>query len=289
MEEKEALKLCPQLDDSLAGKAASLYLHFNDDLSIDPSGITIASDPDNTMKLDVVLSLSAQAVLICDGQAQYVDKMSILRCEAYEDGKTIVTFDFGKGEGKFYVPLNVKEVTWEGFSAALPSIDEIIKAESDTYISNISFSDLPTFAVTSGALSNGKWDPKITNTKYGQNLSPDLSWEKVEGATRYVVFMIDGEWLHMDVFTEETSVSEGAINGKEAGSRFVGPYPPFGTHTYSVFVFALKDEPGQMKYFYNRGGNDINKIFEAVNTDKNGISGNVIAFGRLDGNYTHQD
>ena len=104
-----------------------------------------------------------------------------------------------------------------------------------------------------------------------------------------MIFMIDGEWLHMDVFTEETSLSEGALHGNDAGARFVGPYPPFGTHTYSVFVFAVKDAPGEVEYLFDGGGNDINKIFEAVNTDKDGNTGNVLAYGRLDGNYTHQN
>ena len=286
-EETDALKLCPQLDASLySGKAASLYLHYNNDCNI--KNVTVKPDQDGTERLLVDFSMTAKAVFTCDGQSQFVGGISILGCEAYEDGTTIVTCDFGAGESKLYIPLNVKAVSWDDFLKALPSDSERVMAESDTYISNISFSDLPTFPVTSACLSDGKWDPKITNTKYGQNISPDLSWEKVEGATRYMIFMIDGEWLHMDVFTEETSLAEGSLTGKAAGARFVGPYPPFGTHTYSVFVFAVKDEPGKVKYLFDGGGNDINAIFEAVNTDKDGNTGNVIAYGRLDGNYTHQ-
>lgn len=150
-------------------------------------------------------------------------------------------------------------------------------------------SDVPSFTVTSGDLKDGRWDPKITNTKFRENLSPDLKWEKVEGASRYAVFMIDGEWLHMDVFTTETALAEGAFAKGERGAQYVGPYPPWGTHTYSVFVFALKGEPGEVEFQFDAGGNDINKIYAALNVDKDGNAGNVVAYGRLDGNYTHQN
>ena len=100
--------------------------------------------------------------------------------------------------------------------------------------------------------------------------------------------MIDGNWLHMDVFTTETSLAEGAYKRRGGeGAEFVGPYPPRGsTHTYSVFVFALKGEPGKCAFFFDTGGNNINEIFKGLDTDKSGSTGNVLAYGRLDGNYT---
>ena len=130
---------------------------------------------------------------------------------------------------------------------------------------------------------------KITNTKYGENISPELSWEPVEGATNYVVVMIDGSWLHMDVFTSETKLAEGAFTKGKQGEQYVGPYPPSGTHTYSVFVFALKGEMKRADFYFDAGNNSTDKIFKGLDEDKDGNTGNVIAYGRLDGNYTHQD
>jgi phosphatidylethanolamine-binding protein (PEBP) family uncharacterized protein len=103
--------------------------------------------------------------------------------------------------------------------------------------------------------------------------------------------MIDGNWLHMDVFTTETSLAEGAYKRRGGeGAEFVGPYPPRGsTHTYSVFVFALKGEPKSLPYTFNSGGNYLSELFPAIDTDKSGNKGNVIAYGKLDGNYTHRD
>ena len=153
----------------------------------------------------------------------------------------------------------------------------------------VSFDNLPRFEVASPNVTDGKWDAKITNTKYGENISPELSWEEVEGATNYVVIMLDGSWLHMDVYTTETHLSEGAFGKGERGAQYVGPYPPSGTHTYSIFVFALKGEMSKEDFFFDAGNNSTDKIFKGLDEDKDGNTGNVIAYGRLDGNYTHQD
>ena len=85
--------------------------------------------------------------------------------------------------------------------------------KSTTYISNISFKDLTSFNVTSSLVKDGVWDKKIA-WEGGDKISPDLKWDKVDGAARYVVIMIDGNWLHMDVFTTETSLAEGAFKMK---------------------------------------------------------------------------
>ena len=165
-----------------------------------------------------------------------------------------------------------------------------IMKKSDNYIDTISFEVVPTFIVTSKCVKNGKWMDKISNTSRGENISPDLSWEAVDGATQYQVIMIDGNWLHMDVSTRGTSLAEGEFGKGEKGARYVGPYPPLGTtHTYSVFVFALKNEPGNFYMGFDGGGNSINDIYKGLNTDVDGNTGNVISYGRLDGNYSKKE
>ena len=170
------------------------------------------------------------------------------------------------------------------------SSQKSIKAKSDNYIDTIVFEDVATFEVTSKCVRNGRWMDKISNTSRGENISPDLSWSAVDGATQYQVIMIDGNWLHMDVSTTGTSLAEGEFGKGEKGARYVGPYPPLGTtHTYSVFVFALKNEPGNFYMGFDGGGNSINDIYKGLNTDVDGNTGNVISYGRLDGNYSKKE
>ena len=59
--------------------------------------------------------------------------------------------------------------------------------------------DKPLSGAAKGVLANGVWDSVITNTENGSNKSPRLSWEPVEGASSYVVYMVDtsaNNWLH---------------------------------------------------------------------------------------------
>ena len=190
---------------------------------------------------------------------------------------------------KRIITVTISALLFVTFFAGCSSRDSI-KAKSDNYIDTIIFEDVATFNVTSKCVKNGKWPDKISNTSKGENVSPDLSWDAVEGATQYQVIMIDGNWLHMDVSTRSTSLSEGEIGKGEKGARYIGPYPPIGTtHTYSVFVFALKNEPGNFYMGFDGGGNSINDIYKGLNTDADGNTGNVIAYGRLDGNYSKKE
>ena len=68
--------------------------------------------------------------------------------------------------------------------------------------------------VTSQAMHDDIWDTKISKTLDGQNISPELTWEKVDGASRYVVIMLDSGWLHMDYITTNTSMTEGEIDSE---------------------------------------------------------------------------
>ena len=147
----------------------------------------------------------------------------------------------------------------------------------------------PAFAVTSESLDGNIWIEACSNTEDGQNASPELSWEPIEGATVYVIYMVDINannflhWKSADV--TETNLPQGWA----PSSDYVGPYPPKGsTHTYSIFVFALKNEPGKTTLLFDAGSNSVNKIYEGLNTDVDGNTGNVLAYGRLDGNFTNK-
>ena len=147
--------------------------------------------------------------------------------------------------------------------------------------------DVKKIQVTSQDLRDGKWDDSISFTDAGQNASPELTWDSIEGAGEYAVYMIDeydtDYWLHWRV----SGIGEPGFEHGENSGEYVGPYPPKGNpHTYAVFVFALAGEPGDVTLSFDSSGNTINNIFAGFDTDANGNTGNVIAYGRLDGNFT---
>ena len=139
------------------------------------------------------------------------------------------------------------------------------------------------FEATSSDLNGIYWDVSISHDK-GDDLSPQLSWEPVEGATCYAVYMIDPdghEWIHMKTLTTETSLDKGAVED------YIGPYPPSGVHTYNVYIFALREEK-KLPAILNGPSNGINEITSILNTGSNSDIGNVIAWGGVAGKYPQE-
>ncbi|MBR3279131.1 MAG: hypothetical protein IKG01_09595 [Lachnospiraceae bacterium] len=152
---------------------------------------------------------------------------------------------------------------------------------------DIFVSKYPAFAVTSQSLHDGKWDEITANTVDGKNASPELSWEPIEGAYTYVIYMIDMDtayfihWKSADI--TETSLPEGWATSTD----YVGPYPPPGsTHHYNVYVFALKNPVERAKGGINSICPRVPEFMEALDTDASGNTGNIIAVGRVSGAYT---
>lgn len=287
-ETNDAATMYSDLGLSFKGRPAVAYTHFKCDQR--ETGSSIGETEDKTPKMDITISISCDIIFECNGEKFYLEGVKVLGGECFMDGTCNMMVDTGDGHiGTMYIPADVKKGQWSDFRNAMPSSEDALMMESSTFIKKTAFDDQIFLSVTSKDVKDGVWDDKITNTNYGENLSPELTWDPVEGATNYVVVMIDGAWLHMDVFTSETHLDAGAIKRGSRGDQYVGPYPPNGTHTYSVFVFALKNESGKVKLSFDAGGNSIDQIYTSLNVDKNGNSGNVIAVGRLDGNYTHKD
>ena len=151
------------------------------------------------------------------------------------------------------------------------------------YSQSIDIADLPTFTVTSDNLHEGVWDEKI-GAKHG-NVSPKLSWDKVENANKYMVVMIDYDgdnWLHWMYLTDDTVLDEGAVTDKDG---YVGPYPPTGTHKYTVYVFALNGDTRNIDYTLDSGGTDFQKLVEQINSGITTDYDNIIAVGIIEGEY----
>ncbi len=143
------------------------------------------------------------------------------------------------------------------------------------------------FTVTSEDIHDGVWDDVISNTNAGSNKSPQLSWEPVEGAETYLIYMSDlGAWnlIHW----KSSDITETDLpEGWAPGSDYIGPYPPSGaTHTYEIYVIALKKPIERMKGGLGGQNPRFEENFKAADTDIDGNTGNIVAVGVLSGTFT---
>ena len=277
MSSNSAADLYSGLDDSFKDVPATIYFHFGTDLKDMQTSVT--SGDNGASVLNIQLDMTADLIFTTQGKKFCFYDVKVLGADVDMEGATKLKIDYGEGEGIISVPAGVE--TYD--------LNDYLIKQSDTYIETVAFADLPTFDISSDNLEGGVWDPAIANLSSGENMSPELTWEAVDGASQYVVIMIDGGWLHMDVFTTETSLAAGSVGRGERGAQYVGPYPPTGsTHTYTVFVFALKNDMGEVSLMFNTGANSVDIIYSNLDVDADGNTGNVIAYARLDGNYTNK-
>ena len=160
------------------------------------------------------------------------------------------------------------------------------------------FWEKATLTVTSDDLQDGVWDSRITNTEVGSDQSPQLSFAPVEGADHYVIYMVDESannwvhWLAVDVHETELNTGENQKYGNDGNFQYVGPYPPDGSgeHVYTVYVYALKDQPdSDMELEFDEpflSGDYL--YYDYLNISERGKPdryGNVLAYGYLSGVY----
>ena len=151
-------------------------------------------------------------------------------------------------------------------------------------IDNSLISSYNLFDVTSSNLKNGKWDKVIAQGN--ENHSPELSWEPVEGATSYMIYMVDTtgrdfiHWKSCDI--TETSLPEGWASE----SDYVGPYPPPGeSHIYEIYVIAVKNPVESMKGAVNGQCLKFPEFVQALDTDVDGNTGNIVGAAHIIGSY----
>ena len=153
---------------------------------------------------------------------------------------------------------------------------------------NLSFGYVPTESRYVSVFKDGKWDDVISKTDKGENHSPALSWEPVEGATTYIIYMVDTSmqyWIHWkSEGVTETNLPEGWA----PESDYVGPYPPpGGTHTYEIYVVALKKPLERMKGGLNGQNMKFESFIDDADVDADGNSGNIAACAHLSGEFTN--
>lgn len=150
--------------------------------------------------------------------------------------------------------------------------------------------DVKTIKVTSEDLHEGKWDDSVSNTDAGSNASPELSWERVDGAKEYAIYMIDeydtDYWLHWRVGgISETFHDHGAEFSDAVISEYVGPYPPEGVHEYVVYVFALAGAASSYPGNFDAESVSADEVRQGLDVSRDGNKGNIIAEGRISGTF----
>ena len=149
-------------------------------------------------------------------------------------------------------------------------------------------SEYEIFDVSSENLRDGVWDDVISNTDKGENKSPQISWEPVEGAESYVVFMVDTStqyWMHW----KSEGVTETMLPlGWASEAEYVGPYPPAGsTHIYEIYVIAIRNPVERVKGGLNSANIKFPEFITALDTDAEEHSGNIISCGHIAGTYSN--
>ena len=110
--------------------------------------------------------------------------------------------------------------------------------------------------------------PTVISKKLGVGINnPNQEW--IEG-------LCDDEWKVV-----------WNADGYEVKGQYIGPYPASGTHTYTVYVFALKYDPFAVGAIYFDGqGNDIEQIAKELNNSPYTDYNNVIGYGKVSACYT---
>lgn len=162
--------------------------------------------------------------------------------------------------------------------------DTVQEAEIDNSLIN----KYTLFSVTSENLKDGKWDDSISNTEKGKNLSPQLSFDEVEGATNYAIYMVDTSMEYF-VHLKANGITETNLKqGWADKSEYIGPYPPTGgTHTYEIYVLALKNPVERIRGGLNGPNKKFPSFLEAVDVDDDGNTGNVVGAAHISGTFTN--
>ena len=148
------------------------------------------------------------------------------------------------------------------------------------------------FEVTSTDLVDGVWADVISSTSRGNNVSPALKWEAVDGASEYIIYMID--------MNTTEAIACGSLHWKSGGITvtelpqgwapsidFAGPRPPAGvTHIYEIYVVALKEPVDRLKGSVRAVNPKFESFINELDTDSEGNTGNILAYGKISGTYT---
>lgn len=145
-------------------------------------------------------------------------------------------------------------------------------------------SSVPSFPELTGLsspdLNNGVWDVSISGTGKGENKNPALSWNPVEGASEYVVYMVDtstANLIHLRTGgIKKPLLEKGVLKSRE----YKGLTPAKGVHTYDVYVYAMRSDPGKLPGIMFMANLDFASVEKKLDN-----AGTILAKGKLTGTF----
>ncbi len=149
------------------------------------------------------------------------------------------------------------------------------------FLTNMPRIEWPSIQIYSADLEeDGNWSIKCTQFETGGNVSPQLSWEPVEGATQYAVFMFCpslANVMHMRAMgIEDVEIPTGYAE------EYKGMLHKKGSKFFDVYVYALKDAPDTVPGDFGEINTYISSIEIELDTS-GGQRGNILAKGVLRG------
>ncbi len=262
---KELAKL---FDGGLAFEENSkVYVHFKRNLNI----ITVLFNDDaSVFETKIATSFSGTVYYLNGDEKKSVD-FTCLEGTTNDDG--IISFKLVTDNGEDYFSPGIENTFISKALFNLVMSDENVDLENAAVLDN-----LDTFEVTSESIFYGEWIKEIGNEN--GNVSPELSWDKVDGASTYAIMILDldaGDYLlHGCGICDTNHIDIGALD------NFVG-FRPQSPHYYTAYVFALKNA---VDLNLSAGGNmlDDEKFFELLTKDN---PDNVISYGKITASYEY--
>ena len=145
------------------------------------------------------------------------------------------------------------------------------------------------FELTSEDVEDGFWSDAISSSPAGEDVSPQLSWDPVEGAGQYIIYMVDTTANYL-IHWKAEGITETHLDRGWADSFYFGPYPRTGfTNTYDIYVIAIRNPVDRLRGSLHLPNENFPSFLAYLDIDAEGNTGNIIAYGRISAQYSVPD
>jgi len=142
------------------------------------------------------------------------------------------------------------------------------------------------FELTSEDIEDGFWVDAISSSPAGEDVSPQLSWDPVDGAGQYIIYMVDVSANYL-IHWKAEGVTETHLDRGWAESFYFGPYPRTGlTNTYDIYVIAIRNPIDRLRGSLRVPNENFPLFLAYLDIDAEGNTGNIIAYGHISAQYS---